>query len=55
MRTTVNLGNYENVVIEIDVEDKVRPEIDANTKAAVTRVYDMVEGIVADKARKFSK
>lgn len=55
MRTTINLGNYENVVIEIEVQDKVRPGVDENAAKAIDRVYGLVEGKVAEKARKFSK
>lgn len=52
--TTVNLGNYENVKVEISVEDYVR-ESDLNTSEAVDRVFAFVEQKLAEKVEPYSK
>lgn len=49
LETTVNLGNYENIRLEIRVDDRVRDGIDKNTGAAIDRIYNLVETKLAEK------
>lgn len=49
LETTVNLGNYENLKLEIRVDDRVRDGIDKNTGAAIDRIYNLVETKLAEK------
>lgn len=51
VKTTINLGNFENVVIEMEVEDANLPN--EKTSDAVDRIYDLVAGKVAEKAARF--
>lgn len=54
MRTTINLGNFENVVIEMEMEDRHRPELGESVDDAQERIYNKVESKVAEKAKKFT-
>lgn len=47
--TTVKLADFENIRLDIEVEDRVREGIDKNTPAAIDRVYDLVEAKLAEK------
>lgn len=49
-----NLGNYESIHVDIGVEDHVR-DIDANTDAAVDRVYDFVFNKLIEKVQKIEQ
>lgn len=51
--TTVNLGDFENVRLDIEVEDRVREGIDKNTPAAIDRVFDLVKEKLAEKLEPF--
>lgn len=52
VKTTINLGDFENVVIEIGlVGVEVQPG--EKTVEAVDRAYALVAGKVAEKAAKF--
>jgi hypothetical protein len=52
VKTTINLGNFENVVIEIQVEDASLPN--EKTSATVDRIYELVATKVAEKAARFT-
>lgn len=43
-----NLGNYESIHVDVGIDDFVR-DTDANTGAAVDRVYDFVFAKLAEK------
>lgn len=49
-----NLGNYESIHVDIGVEDHVR-DTDANTNAAVDRVYDFVLSKIVEKVNKIEE
>ena len=49
-----NLGNYESIHIDIGVEDHVR-STDANTGAAVDRVYDFVLTKLTEKVHQIEQ
>lgn len=51
--TVVNLGNYENISLELEVEDYVRDGVDKNSDAAIDRVYSLVEKKLAEKLEPF--
>lgn len=53
LSTTINLGNFENFKISIDVSDYVR-DTDLNTSTAIDRVYKLVEDKLAEKASIYS-
>lgn len=54
VKTTINLGDFENVVIEIGL---VGVEIQPGEKSAdaIDRVYELVATKLAEKARKFKE
>ena len=49
-----NLGNYESIHIDIGVDDFVR-DIDANTDAAVDRIYEFVSSKLVEKVQEIEK
>ena len=49
-----NLGNYESVHVELGVEDWVR-DTDANTDAAMNRVFEFVENKLMEKVNEIEK
>lgn len=49
-----NLGNYESIHIDIGVDDFVR-DIDANTDAAVDRIYEFVSAKLVEKVQEIEK
>lgn len=49
-----NLGNYESMHVELGVEDWVR-DTDANTDAAMNRVFDFVETKLIEKVNEMEK
>ena len=49
-----NLGNYESIHIDIGVDDFVR-DIDANTDAAVDRIYEFVSLKLVEKVQEIEK
>lgn len=51
---TVNLGDFNSIKLEVGVEDRVRTGVDANTNAAIDRVYALVETQLQDKIEKAS-
>ena len=52
MKSSLKLGEFDFVSIEIEVSDHVR-DIDKSTGDAVDRVYNLVQSKVAEKAQKF--
>jgi hypothetical protein len=50
--TTLNLGNFQNVKIEFEVQDHVRP-VDSSTSAAIDRVYALVDKKLEEKALEY--
>jgi hypothetical protein len=55
LETTVNLGNYENIRLEIRVDDRVREGIDKNTGEAIDRIYSLVETKLAEKLETYEE
>lgn len=53
LSATINLGNFQNVEVGFWVEDRVRPGLDANTAAALERVYALVDAKLEEKAKEF--
>lgn len=53
--STINLGDFENVRLDIEIEDDVRPIDDNRTQNALDRVYEMVEINLVDKIEKLTK
>lgn len=51
VKTTINLGNYENVILEFGITTDVQPGEKA--AEAIDRVYNVVGDKLAEKARKF--
>ena len=49
-----NLGNYESMHVELGVEDWVR-DTDANTDAAMNRVFEFVETKLIEKVNEMEK
>ena len=49
-----NLGNYESMHVELGVEDWVR-DTDANTDAAMNRVFEFVETKLINKVTELEK
>lgn len=49
-----NLGNYESMHVELGVEDWVR-DTDANTDAAMNRVFEFVEAKLIEKVNEMEK
>jgi hypothetical protein len=49
-----NLGNYESMHVELGIEDWVR-DTDANTDAAMNRVFDFVEAKLIEKVTALEK
>lgn len=49
-----NLGNYESAHVELGVEDWVR-DTDANTEAAMNRVFDFVEKKLLEKVNELEE
>ncbi len=49
-----NLGNYESMHVELGVEDWVR-DTDANTDAAMNRVFEFVETKLIEKVTELEK
>jgi len=49
-----NLGNYESMHVELGVEDWVR-DTDANTDAAMNRVFEFVEAKLIEKVNALEK
>ncbi len=49
-----NLGNYESMHVELGVEDWVR-DTDANTDAAMNRVFEFVESKLIEKVNALEK
>ena len=49
-----NLGNYESMHVELGVEDWVR-DTDANTDAAMNRVFEFVESKLVEKVNEMEK
>lgn len=49
-----NLGNYESMHVELGVEDWVR-DTDANTDAAINRVFEFVEAKLIEKVNEMEK
>lgn len=47
--TTVNIGDFENVRLDIEVEDYVREGVDKNSAEAIDRVYSLVESKLVEK------
>lgn len=52
--TTLNIGNFQNVKLEIEVRDYVRPD-DENTSSAIDRVYNLVDAKLTHKAESFTQ
>lgn len=52
VKTTINLGNYENVILEFGVKTEKQP--DESTGDAIDRVYDLVAGKLAEKAKRYA-
>lgn len=52
--TTVNLGDFENVRLDIEIEDEVRAIDDNRTQNALDRVYELVEANLVDKIEKLT-
>jgi hypothetical protein len=50
----INVGDFQNVEIGFWVEDYVR-DSDANTAAALDRVYALVDAKVDEKAKEYKK
>jgi len=53
VKTTINLGNYENVTLEFGIVTENQPG--ESTGDAIDRVYDLVATRLAEKARKFKE
>jgi hypothetical protein len=51
--TTVNLGDFENIRLDIEVQDYVREGIDKNAGEAINRVHELVEKKLAEKLNPF--
>lgn len=52
--TTVNLGDFENVRLDVEVQDHVR-STDKSTGAAVDRVFNLVEAKLAEKLEPYKE
>jgi hypothetical protein len=50
--TTVNLGDFENIRLDVEVQDHVR-SVDKSTGAAIDRVYSLVEAKLAEKLQPY--
>lgn len=46
--TTVNLGDFENIRLDVEIEDHVR-STDKSTSAAIDRVHALAEAKLAEK------
>jgi len=53
VKTTINLGNFENVILEFGVTTEKQPE--ESTGDALDRVYDLVASKLAEKAKRYVK
>jgi hypothetical protein len=52
--TTVNLGDFENIRLDIEVQDHVR-SVDKSTGTAIDRVYALVEAKLAEKLEPYKE
>lgn len=53
VKTTINLGNFENVVLEFGVVAETQPG--EKTPDAIDRIYDVVAAKLAEKAKRFKE
>lgn len=56
--TTVNLGDFENYRLDIEVEDFIRPRDGEGKEAfnnAIDRVYNLVEAKLFEKVNPYKK
>lgn len=52
--TTVNLGDFENIRLDVEVQDHVR-STDKSTGAAIDRVHSLVEAKLAEKLEPYKE
>ena len=52
--TTVNLGDFENIRLDVEVQDHVR-SVDKSTAAAIDRVHSLVEAKLAEKLEPYKE
>lgn len=53
--TTLNIGDFQSVRIDIEVKDHIREVDGGSTAKAIDRVFDMVDAKVTEKAESFKK
>jgi len=53
--TTLKLKEFENVRIDFQVEDSLRPEDEGSIEIGLSRLYDILDKKLSEKAQEFGK